>query len=314
MERVTLGKTGISVSRLCFGTLTMGPLQKKLPLSTGIGLMEAAFTRGVNFLDTAELYQTYDYVRGALRLYPDTVVATKCYAYDEAGAERSFRLAVEGIGREYVDIFLLHEQQSEHTLRGHREALEYLLKRKREGAIGAVGISTHFVSAVRAMRAYEELTVLHPLINMAGIGIADGTREDMEQALGALSETGAGIYSMKPLGGGHLISQREEALSYALSLPYAHSVALGMQSLAEVEYACAVFSGENAPGEVLSRLDTAQRSVLVEDHCTGCGTCVAYCSGGALSIGGSRVKVDARKCVRCGYCGARCPEFCIKVV
>ncbi|HHX74544.1 MAG TPA: aldo/keto reductase, partial [Firmicutes bacterium] len=35
MEYRILGKTGIHVSRLCFGTLTLGPLQSNLPLEQG---------------------------------------------------------------------------------------------------------------------------------------------------------------------------------------------------------------------------------------------------------------------------------------
>ena len=118
------------MSRLCLGTLTMGPLQRNLPLAQGVGLLESAFSQGVNFLDTAEIYGTYPYVKEALRIKPDAVVCTKSYSYDTATAEVSFRTAVEGMGREYLDVFLLHEQESMHTIRGHWQAIEYFLKKK----------------------------------------------------------------------------------------------------------------------------------------------------------------------------------------
>ncbi len=313
MRRVELGKTGLLVSELCYGTLTLGPFQKNLPLSEGVALLEAAFVRGVNFLDTAELYQTYPYVREALKSCPGYVVATKCYAYDKSGAETSFRKAVEGIGREYIDIFLLHEQESEHTIRGHYEAVEYFLRKKEQGLIGAVGISTHFAAAARAMAEFPELSVLHPLINLTGIGIADGTREDMERACSAARAKGAGIYTMKPLGGGHLIERREEALNYALSLPFADAVAVGMQSLAEVEYACAFVSGEPVD-DILPRLGAQKRGLFIDPWCGGCGECVSACKGGALSVADGKARVDHNKCVRCGYCVARCPDFHIRVL
>ncbi len=313
MLRVELGKTGLLVSKLCFGTLTLGPFQKKLPLSEGVALLEAAFARGVNFLDTAELYQTYPYVRAALKSCNGYVVATKCYAYDVSGAEKSFRKAVEGIGREYIDVFLLHEQESAHTIGGHYEAIEYFLKKKEQGLIGAVGLSTHFIAAARAMVQYPELSVLHPLINLTGIGIADGAREGMERACMAAHESGVGIYTMKALGGGHLIDRREEALNYALSLPFASSVAIGMQSIAEVEYACAFASGEPVDA-YLPLISSQKRGLFIDPWCEGCGKCVSACKGGALSVMDGKARVDHNKCVRCGYCVARCEDFHIRVL
>ena len=313
MRRVELGKTGVFVSKLCFGTLTLGPFQKNLPLLEGVALLEAAFMRGVNFLDTAELYQTYPYVRAALKSCPGYVVATKCYAYDALGAEQSFRKAAEGIGREYIDVFLLHEQESEHTIRGHYEAIEYFLKKKEQGLIGAVGLSTHFAAAAGAIARFPELSVLHPLLNLTGVGIADGTREDMERACSAAYEKGVGVYTMKPLGGGHLIERREEALGYAFSRPFASSVAIGMQTLAEVEYACAFASGEPVD-EFLPKLSAQKRALFIDPWCPGCGKCVPACKSGALRVSDGKASVDHNKCVRCGYCVVRCPDFHIRVL
>ena len=111
MEKRELGRTGLFVSRLCFGTLTMGPFQRNLSISEGTSLMERAFSHGVNFLDTAEIYETYPYVKQALKIKPDAIVCTKSYAYTKEMAEESFRKAVEGIGRDHIDIFMLHEQE-----------------------------------------------------------------------------------------------------------------------------------------------------------------------------------------------------------
>jgi aryl-alcohol dehydrogenase-like predicted oxidoreductase len=62
-----LGRTGLSVSRLCFGALTVGPLQSNLPLNEGAAVIRYALEQGVNFIDTAKLYGTYPYIREALR-------------------------------------------------------------------------------------------------------------------------------------------------------------------------------------------------------------------------------------------------------
>lgn len=314
MQYRNLGDTGILVSRLCFGTLTMGPLQQSLPLQTGAGLLELAFSFGVNFVDTAELYGTYPYIREALKSKPDAVICTKSYSYDIKTAEESFRGAVEGLGREYIDMFLLHEQESEHTIRGHYEAIEYFLKRKEEGLIGAVGLSTHYVAGMRGASMYPELQVVFPLINVSGVGIADGTKEEMLTEMELAHAQGKGVFAMKPLGGGHLLPRREEALAYLLGQPCVQSVAVGMQTPEEVRYNCAVFSGEQ-PDEALAQSIGAQpRRLMIHDWCEGCGACVLRCRNGALRLVEGKAEVNRALCALCGYCASACPQFCIKVV
>ena len=65
MKQNALGNTGIQVSKICFGSLTMGPLQRNLSTFEGASLIEYAYERGVNFIDTAELYETYAHIREA---------------------------------------------------------------------------------------------------------------------------------------------------------------------------------------------------------------------------------------------------------
>ena len=62
-----LGETKMEVSRLCFGALTIGSLQANLPLAEGAGVIRSALSQGVNFIDTAELYDTYKYIRQAIQ-------------------------------------------------------------------------------------------------------------------------------------------------------------------------------------------------------------------------------------------------------
>jgi aryl-alcohol dehydrogenase-like predicted oxidoreductase len=53
MEMRRLGRSGLSVSRICLGTMTWGEQNTE---AEGHEQMDLAFARGVNFLDTAELY------------------------------------------------------------------------------------------------------------------------------------------------------------------------------------------------------------------------------------------------------------------
>lgn len=309
-----LGSTGKLVSRLCFGTLTMGPFQRNLTVKEGAALFERAFSRGINFLDTAEIYETYPHVREAIRLKEDVIVCTKSYSYDEETAEASFRKAVEGIGREYIDVFLLHEQESGLTIRGHAKAIEYFLKKKEQGYIGAVGLSTHYIGCMRAAVKHPELDVLFPLINKKGIGIADGTADEMLAVIEEAKTAGKGIIAMKPLGGGHLIKEREEALQFILGLDCLDTVAMGMQSVDEIDYNAAVFSGETPDPELAERLGKVRRRMLIQDWCQGCGTCVDACRNHAISMVDGIARIDYTKCATCGYCARACPQFNIKVI
>ena len=311
MQRVRLGACGLWVSRLCFGTLTMSPLQTDMPVEQGADLLVYAYERGVRFLDTADLDGTYPHIRRALLEAPDYVVATKAYCYDRKTASEALERAFRGLGREYVDIFMLHEQESIHTLRGHQEALEYLFEQKQRGRIGAVGMSTHHVAAVKAAWRFPEIEVIHPLINASGVGIQGGTLEEMEGAIASAHRQGAGILAMKALGGGHLIASSQAAFAYILSRPWVDAVAVGMQSFAEIDANVRAFEGDWQALEPLSR---RKRRLMVHDWCEGCGRCAARCGQGAIHIIGGRAQVDMEKCVLCGYCAGVCPQVCIKVV
>ena len=314
MQITTLGRSGLKVSRLCFGTLTMSPLQRNLSPAEGARLLVRAYERGVRFLDTADLYETYPHIRLALREAPEYVVSTKAYCWDRDTASAALERAFRGIGRDYVDLFMLHEQESLYTLRGHEEALVYLAEQRDRGHIGAVGVSTHYVQCVRAVPRFPMIDVIHPLINAGGIGIQDGSREDMEAAVAAARDCGIGIFAMKALGGGHLIGTNRAAFDYALNSPLLDSIAVGMKSDAEVDANVALFDGLPGAEDMLAALRREPRQIMVHDYCEGCGRCRDRCRQHAIEIIDGKARVDASKCVFCGYCARVCPQFCIKVV
>jgi aryl-alcohol dehydrogenase-like predicted oxidoreductase/NAD-dependent dihydropyrimidine dehydrogenase PreA subunit len=303
----------IEVSELCYGTLTLGPLQKGLTPKEGGRLLRLAFELGVNFFDTAELYGTYAHLAAGLAEHiNEVVIATKSYAPDAAGMEQSLAGALRSLNRDYIDIFLLHEQESLHTLRGHAPALEFLLRQREAGTVRAVGISTHHVAGVRAALQYPEIEVVHPLVNKAGIGIVDGSREDMAAAVHDAAKQNKGVYAMKALGGGSLYADALAAISYVRALPGVTAVALGMGSPADVYANCALFSQGAFPADY--RPEQSRRRLHLEPWCSGCGLCTEHCPQGALSLAAGKAVIAAEKCVLCGYCVARCPDFNLKVI
>ncbi|HAP94003.1 MAG TPA: aldo/keto reductase [Desulfotomaculum sp.] len=315
MEYRMLGESGILVSRLCFGALTVGPLQVNLALSQGAAVIRHALEAGINFIDTAELYDTYPYIKEALQgLDKRVVIATKSYAYTGEGMGESLNKALRSLGREYIDIFLLHEQESALTIRGHWGAVECLVKAKEAGLVRAIGISTHSVEGVRAAALIPEFDIIQPLINITGIGIRDGGREEMLAAIREAALLGKGIYGMKALGGGNLLDRADEALGFVFSIPELAAVAVGMSSTLEVDFNAAFFTNRTIPQELRARVNRQNRRLIIEDWCPGCGQCIKRCGAGALMLVEGRAVVDQSRCRLCGYCGAVCPEFCIKIV
>lgn len=315
MELRSLGKTGIQVSRLGFGALTIGPLQAGLSPKDGGRVIRAALNAGVNFIDTAELYGTYSHIRVGLDGFAsDVIIASKSYAYEYQAMEHSVYTACREIGREYIDVFSLHEQTSRLTLKGHRPALEFLVKAKERGLVRAIGVSTHTVEVVRAAALIEEIDVIHPIINKDGLGILDGTVDDMLAAIDDAVNAGKGIYGMKALGGGHLGKNAEQAFSWILSKPNLASIVVGMQTPDEIAVNCAIFEGRKPLPEQVAAVAGRKRRLLIEDWCAGCGQCVPRCPMGALTLEQSRAVVDQKRCVLCGYCASVCSEFCLKVI
>lgn len=309
-----MGNTGLEVSKLCFGGLIIGPLQANLPPETGAEIILKSFELGVNFIDTAELYGTYSHIGKALKkTNKNIVVATKSYAYSAEGAKESLEKARKEMDIDVIDIFMLHEQESRLTLKGHREALEYYISMKEKGIIKAVGVSTHNVEVVEACCEMPEVDVIHPIVNKAGIGIGDGTIDDMLKAVEKAYSVGKGIYSMKPLGGGNLIKSYKEAMDFVLNIPYIHSIAVGMQSIEEVVMNVCIFEGKEVPQDVQKSLENKKRHLHIDWWCEGCGKCVERCKQKALKLVDGKAKVEEEKCVLCSYCASVCPVFAIKV-
>jgi len=314
LEYRELGKTGIKVSRLCFGSLTIGPLQANLSPTNGGKVIKYALEQGVNFIDTAELYDNYEHIKEGTKDFPDTVIVSKSYAVDYDEMKESVETARKRLDRDTISIFMLHEQESGLTLKGHRRALDYLVWAKSQGHIKAIGISTHAIRAVHAAALIPEIDVIHPLINLTGIGILDGTRREMEEVTEFALSTGKGLYAMKVLGGGSLIPKAKEAFSYALNLPQFSSVAVGMRRKNEVDLNIKLFSGESPKDDVWNEVTSQPRKLHIDSWCTGCGSCQRRCHQQAITVKDNKAVVDHEKCVLCGYCAAVCPEFAIKVV
>lgn len=287
----TLTKRLPPVTRLAIGSLTVSPLQAALPLDEAADVLAYAFDRGINLVDTAQYYRNYPILREALRrcAAPEKVmISTKTYAYSKEGAMEALEQARRELNRDVIDILMLHEQESIHTLRGHKDALWTLLEQRERGLIRAVGVSCHHTACVEGVLTLLEegvrLDVIHPLYNRAGIGIADGGEADMARVLHKAHRQGIGIFAMKALAGGHLCGDASGALAFVLEKPFIDACAIGMQSRAEVDANLSFFETGAFSPAALERLKQKRRVLHVEEYCEGCGACMRRCPNGAITL------------------------------
>ncbi|NPA25473.1 MAG: 4Fe-4S dicluster domain-containing protein [Deltaproteobacteria bacterium] len=317
MNRYILGQTGIEVSELCFGALPMGPLQKKISPDEGAAIILQALAGGVNFIDTAELYQTYEPISRALRqVSSPPVIASKSMATDYRGMRRAVEDALEALGLDYLDIFHLHAARvaaDEDVFVSRKGAFEALLDCRRENLIRAVGISSHSVPTIQRAAMHPEIDVIFPIINRSGTGILYGDVESMTAAINLGCEQGKGLYLMKALGGGCLVKDYHQAMSFVRNnfhLP----IAVGMVSRTEVEYNLAYFN-ENRETPLPAMIIEEKCFQVVEFLCKNCGDCIEACPNQAIRrpTTGEKPVIDPELCLRCGYCVGHCPQFAIRM-
>lgn len=313
VRKVKLGWRGPEVSEICFGGLAISPLQGKVSEQEGVNLLKYAFERGITWVDTAEIYNNYSRIALALLQFPDVKVVSKSYAVTAREMKLSIENARKKLNKDIVDIFLLHEQESAHTLKGHEGAWQELQEAKSKGLVNWIGISTHAIAGVRAGALQPGLDIIHPLLNYQGLGIIDGNLQEMLKAVEFAAELGIGIYAMKVLGGGHLAKEAEKALAFVRNIEGVQALALGMSSQDEIDYNLAVFAGRDISRELRNRLKLQKRQLFIADWCRGCGSCLSVCPQGALHLD-QKVSVDQKACILCGYCGRACPHFCLKII
>lgn len=310
-----LGQTGLVVTELCFGVLPIGPIQRGVPAALGAQVIGRAIEGGVNFLDTAQVYRTYDYIRPAIAGREDQVIiASKSAAASYQDMRAAVQEALAALGVSRLGLFHLHAARTTPEVYSERAgALRCLIEAKRAGVIGAVGIATHSVSTVRAGAERDDIDVIFPILNLLGLGILHGTRDQMLDAVRYAGRQGKGLYCMKTLGGGNLLGNMREALGFVRAVPEFASYAIGMVTAEEVDMNLAIFRGAMA-APVDDQRGREAKSVRVLAFCQGCGRCVQACPNHAIVVEAGRAVVDHQRCLLCGYCGPDCPEFAIRIV
>jgi len=317
MKTITLGKTGIEVTELCFGALPMGPLQKSLTVEEGGECIAHALELGVTMVDTAQMYGTYPMVKYAIdKTGKKPVVSTKSTAATYEDMEAAVNEALEKMGLAHIDVMLLHAARGDENLFELRAGAWQCMKDyKEKGLIKAIGVATHSVRTVKRAAVMDDVDVVFPLINKIGRGIIHGTHAEMEQAIELCFENSKGVYFMKVFAGGYLLKQYDEAIQYCSDLSKGRApLVMGMVAKDEVDMNISYLAGKNVESQIKTLKESPEKHfIVVQGLCSACGKCIEVCHSAAISMG-EKASIKKDKCVTCGYCVGTCPEFAIRMI
>ncbi|MBR0443274.1 MAG: aldo/keto reductase [Clostridia bacterium] len=317
MQYVTLGKTGLRISRIGFGGI---PIQR-ITEDECVKLFDEVIAQGINFIDTARGYTVSEqFIGNALRGRRDKfILATKSMARTRQGMEKDIAISLVNLQTDYIDLYQIHNANDEQLdeVLAEGGAMEALRAAKAQGKIGHIGLTAHGLSTFeRALEIDEIETVMFPynIVECQG-----------EQLIARCTEKNIGFIAMKPLAGG-AIEDGTLAMRYILANPAVTVVIPGMYCIDEVkENAAAADNTSPLTADEQTRAN-AIVAQLGEHFCRRCNYCApctvginisgAFLFEGYLSRYGleswardryASMSVKASACVNCGLCEERCP-------
>ncbi len=213
MQNRMLGRTGVSVSPLCLGTMMFGPWGNA-DETDSIRIIHRALDAGINFVDTADVYSAGESERIVGKALAgrrdDVVLATKFFMPmdDEpnhrGGSRRWIMRSVEDslrrLGTDYIDLYQVHRPSQDTDV---EETLGALTDLVRQGKVRYIGSSSYAASQIVEAqwaardRRLERFVTEQPPYSIMVRGIE-------ADVLPTARRHGMGILTYSPLGGGWL--------------------------------------------------------------------------------------------------------------
>lgn len=142
MEYTRLGRTGLSVSRTSFGAL---PIQR-IPESESTAILRAAYEAGINFYDTANAYTDSEFKLGQALgdVRRNIIIATKTAPAAPEVMQQHLEQSLKMLRTDYIDIYQLHCAPRVYRPGEEDGVYDWLLQKKKEGAISQSPIRMFF--------------------------------------------------------------------------------------------------------------------------------------------------------------------------
>jgi len=317
MEYITLGKTGIKVSRVGFGGI---PIQK-VDAEGSKKLMQAVVNSGINFIDTARAYTVSEELIGnAISGMRDKfIIATKSMARTADAMRADIEVSLKNLKTDYIDIYQIHNVTMEQLaiVCGEGGALEALLEAKEQGKIGHIGLTAHSLTVFEyatTLDWVETLMFPYNIVETQG-----------EEIIRKCRENNIGFICMKPLAGGAL-ENATLAMRFIAANPNVDIVIPGMCCEKEVDMnVAAVCDKTPLTSDELDEIEKIRRE-LGTNFCRRCNYCQPCAAGinisGVFLFGGylerygledwararyATLTSKASACIGCGACESRCP-------
>jgi predicted aldo/keto reductase-like oxidoreductase len=247
-DQVTLGNTGIKLSRLGFGTgSNSGHVQYDLGQEAFNGLIHYAYDHGITYFDCAQAYATFPWIGAAIKGLP----REKLFIQSKIGGRPEDIVATIDNHRkvfdtDYVDSMLVHCMVQNHWADAWKRIMDGFDEAKEKKWIRAKGVSCHSLPALRSAKESPWTEVHLMRINPQGMAM-DSEKEDYNmgksdvppvlEELKAIRAKGRGVIGMKMIGNGTFVNaeDREKAIRFAMSRPEIDAVVVGFKNRAEID-------------------------------------------------------------------------------
>ena len=269
-----LGRTGLKVTVVSLGAFR----------TTEPAVIQAAFDRGVNFVDTARIYmggRNEGYVAEALKGYQDKVyVCTKTEWKPKADMEQSIAESLEALKRKSVDVLMMHKVDSRDVVM-NPEYRAVMAEVKKQGKTKFIGLSTH-------QREAEVLNAMvddpEKLFDVVMVSYCFKSSPEVREAIARAAKAGIGVIAMKTQAGGYStkafgdIKPHQAALKWVLKDTNVTTTVPSMVDMDQVMEDTAVMGMPmtTADEEILHRYN----DVLAGNYCHRCAQCEPDCPRG----------------------------------
>ncbi len=253
LDQVTLGQTGIKLSRLGMGTgSNSGVIQHDLGREAFNSLVKYAYDQGITYFDCAQSYKTFEWLGGAIKGLP----REKLFLQSKIPGRPEDVLAAIDHHRkvfdtDFVDSMLIHCMVKDGWTEQWKRIMDGFDQAKAKGWIRSKGVSCHSLPALRGARATAWAEVHLVRVNPQGrrmdgegedVWLADDPGHDVAPVLKeikAMRAKGRGIIGMKIIGNGEFVdaADREKSIRFAMSLPELDAVVIGFKNRAEIDEA-----------------------------------------------------------------------------